>query len=213
MATKKIAPKAAQGKASKTAAKPVAKPASKPVAKKAQPVAEPASKVAAKKAGPVAKPVSKAAVKKAQPAAKPAPKASKQVDKPIAQPAAKPVKPVSSATASAGKKLCRIISYDKMTPEIKVLFEARYPEGYADAVMRYPKPSGECFYAVGLYTKEADYLIKVDVNVDMSALEEDYGSVEANMEEVEGDTSSENQGNPDVNDLADTLADETSEPV
>ena len=209
MATKKIAPKAAQGKASKTAAKPVAKPASKPVAKKAQPVAEPASKVAAKKAGPAAKPASKAAAKKAQPAAKPASKAAAKK----AQPAAKPVKPVSSATASAGKKLCRIISYDKMTPEIKVLFDARYPEGYADAVMRYPKPSGECFYAVGLYTKEADYLIKVDVNVDMSALEEDYGSVEANMEEVEGDTSSENQGNPDVNDLADTLADETSEPV
>ena len=130
----------------------------------------------------------------------PAPKATPQ-------PVAKPAVP-----ASAQKKICRIISYDKMTPEIKELFEERYPEGYADFVMRYPKPNGESFYAVGLYTPEADYLIKVDVNVDMG-IDEDYDSDMSGSDDVEGEESVGDKNSPDVNDLADSLADEVSDPM
>lgn len=223
----------APAKATAKSLKPVSKvsesvaKSTKPVAKATKPAAKVSVKAAAKSAKPVAKasnPVAKATkttaktpVKAATKSAKPEEKSSRPMAKPAHsesnQVAGKTPSRPAVATASAGKKLCRIISYDKMTPEIKALFDARYPDGYTDAVMRYPKPSGESFYAVGLYTKDADYLIKVDVDVDMSALDEDYGSEEANMEEVEGESSNDGQGSPDVNDLADSLADETSDPV
>lgn len=114
--------------------------------------------------------------------------------------------------AAPAKKLSRIISYDKMTPEIKALFDAKYPDGYADFVTRYPKPSGESFYAVSLYTDQADYLIKVDVDVDM-ALDVDYDVDETSSdEEVGSESLGDERGGPDVNDLADSLADEVSDP-
>ena len=96
-----------------------------------------------------------------------------------------------------------------MTPEIKALFDARYPEGYADFVNRYPKPNGECFYAVSLYGEDADYLIKVDVNVDLS-IDVDYDFSDSDNDDMGGDGMDEGKST-DVNDLADSLADDSSD--
>lgn len=119
--------------------------------------------------------------------------------------------PAGKASAEPKKKLCRIISFEKMSPEIKALFDARYPDGYSDFVNRYPKPNGDCFYAVSLYTDDADYLVKVDVDVDMS-LDVDYDFNEPSPDdEVPGEGVDDEKAAPDVNDLADSLADEPSD--
>ena len=91
-------------------------------------------------------------------------------------------------TTPAKKKLCRIISYEKMSPEVRALFDAKYADGYADYVNRYPKPNGESFYAVSLYTDEADYLIKVDVDVDLAYNVEDDVDEAANPEDEIGES-------------------------
>lgn len=121
------------------------------------------------------------------------------------------VETVAKEPSLPKKKLCRIISFDKMSPEIKALFESRYPDGYSDFVTRYPKPNGDSFYAVSLYTEDADYLVKVDVDVDMS-LDVDYDFNEPSPDdEVPGEGMDDEKAAPDVNDLADSLADEPSE--
>ena len=113
--------------------------------------------------------------------------------------------------APAKKKLCRIISYEKMSPEVRALFDAKYADGYADYVNRYPKPNGESFYAVSLYTDEADYLIKVDVDVDLAYNVEDDVDEAANPEDEIGEGMGDERNAPDVNDLADSIADDSSE--
>lgn len=114
-------------------------------------------------------------------------------------------------TTPAKKKLCRIISYEKMSPEVRALFDAKYADGYADYVNRYPKPNGESFYAVSLYTDEADYLIKVDVDVDLAYNVEDDVDEAANPEDEIGESMGDERNAPDVNDLADSIADDSSE--
>ena len=116
-----------------------------------------------------------------------------------------------AAGASAKKKLCRIISYEKMSPEVRALFESKYPDGYSDYVTRYPKPNGDSFYAVSLYTEEADYLIKVDVDVDLAYNVEDDADEAVNPEDEIGEGMGDERNAPDVNDLADSIADDSSE--
>ena len=117
-----------------------------------------------------------------------------------------------TGTMATKKKLCRIISYDKMSPEVRALFEAKYPDGYADFVNRYPKPNGESFYAVSLYTEDADYLIKVDVDVDLSiGVEDDVEDDAGGDDEIGGEALGDDRNSPDVNDLADSIADDSSE--
>lgn len=158
----------------------------------------------AAKAEKTVKTVKPAKLEKAEKPEKPVSNAS------VAETAAPEKGPVKKAVKPA-KKICRIISFEKMTPEIKALFDARYPDGYADYVNRYPKPSGESFYAVSLYTDDADYLVKVDVDVDLS-IDVDYDFPEpAPEDDVAADTMDEEKSSPDVNDLADSLADEPSE--
>ena len=98
-----------------------------------------------------------------------------------------------------------------MSPEVRALFESKYPDGYSDYVTRYPKPNGDSFYAVSLYTEEADYLIKVDVDVDLAYNVEDDADEAVNPEDEIGEGMGDERNSPDVNDLADSIADESSE--
>jgi hypothetical protein len=53
-----------------------------------------------------------------------------------------------------------------MTPELQEEVKAAYPAGFADYMMRIPKPNGEFFFAVPFETEEISYLVKIDVKID-----------------------------------------------
>ena len=69
---------------------------------------------------------------------------------------------------SAKKRL--VVSLKNMTPELQDEVKAAYPAGFADFMMRIPKPNGEFFFAVPFETEEISYLVKID---DASTEEED----------------------------------------
>ena len=72
---------------------------------------------------------------------------------------------------SAKKKL--VVSLKNMTPELQEEVKAAYPAGFADFMMRIPKPNGEFFFAVPFETEEISYLVKIDVKIDDASHEED----------------------------------------
>lgn len=61
-----------------------------------------------------------------------------------------------------------VISYEKMSDELAVVFNETFPtsQDVLDAVIKYPKPDGTSFYAVTLEVEDAIYLVKIDVKVD-----------------------------------------------
>ena len=72
---------------------------------------------------------------------------------------------------SAKKRL--VVSLKNMTPELQEEVKAAYPAGFADFMMRIPKPNGEFFFAVPFETEEISYLVKIDVKIDDASTEEE----------------------------------------
>ena len=71
-----------------------------------------------------------------------------------------------------------VVSYEKMSEELKKVFLEKYPKGYNDYLndlVKYPKPDGTSFYAVTLEIPDAIYLVKVKVRTD------DYEDVEKDL--------------------------------
>lgn len=79
-----------------------------------------------------------------------------------------------------------IVSYNKIDNGLKKALFEKYPEGYANYVIRYPKPSGEIFFAVPLETSDVNYLIKVEVKIDNLITEEDFDKHFGDIAEVDG---------------------------
>jgi hypothetical protein len=78
-----------------------------------------------------------------------------------------------------------IVSYNKIDDSLKLELIKKYPEGYANYVHRYPKPNGECFYAVPLDVDDMHYLIKVEVKVDNIITEDDFDKHFGDISEVD----------------------------
>lgn len=72
---------------------------------------------------------------------------------------------------SAKKRL--VVSLNNMTPELQEEVKAAYPAGFADYMMRIPKPNGEFFFAVPFETEDISYLVKIDVKIDDASHEEE----------------------------------------
>ena len=69
----------------------------------------------------------------------------------------------------ADNKKRHVISYEKMSEELKEVFSEKYPRGYNDYLtdlVKYPKPDGTSFYAVTLEIPDAIYLVKINVKED-----------------------------------------------
>jgi len=84
-----------------------------------------------------------------------------------------------------------IVSYEKMSEELQILFKEKYPRGYADYMedlMTVDKPDGTSFTAVSVSTEDAVYLIKMPVRVD------GYDDAEKDIFDEEGSDSEENGG-------------------
>jgi len=87
-----------------------------------------------------------------------------------------------------------IVSYEKMSEELQMLFKEKYPRGYADYMedlMTFEKPDGSSFTAVSISADDAMYLIKMPVKVD------GYDDAEKDIFDGE-DTDSEDNGGDDV---------------
>ncbi len=62
------------------------------------------------------------------------------------------------------ERIRKLISYKKMSPEIKALYKTNYPNGYSDDdVQRVNKSGDETLFVLPLESGDATYLIKVDI--------------------------------------------------
>lgn len=62
-----------------------------------------------------------------------------------------------------------IVSYENMSGELAAAFAQKYPKGFSDFfpdLVKYPRPDGTSFYAVTIETPDAEYLVKIKVDVD-----------------------------------------------
>jgi hypothetical protein len=61
----------------------------------------------------------------------------------------------------------RIIkNIDNITDEIKEAIRKKYPDGWANHVLRINKGNNQFFHAINVDTEDASYMIKVNVKVD-----------------------------------------------
>ena len=92
---------------------------------------------------------------------------------------------------SAKKRL--VTSFNNLSPELQDAVKAAYPLGFADYMMRIPKPNGEFFFAVPYETDEISYLVKIDVKIDDASHEEEdkdyYDDDLKGADELANDTS------------------------
>ncbi|MDR0763918.1 MAG: hypothetical protein LBF01_05425 [Bacteroidales bacterium] len=108
-----------------------------------------------------------------------------------------PSSPITPPKNSKGK-LCRIVSYEKLEPKVKKQFDIKFDDGYEELIERFTRKSGEYFYAVRFETEDTEYLVKVDVDLDLVGYEEDDIVVKSNddvdvsaIENTVADTSSD----------------------
>jgi phosphoribosylaminoimidazole (AIR) synthetase len=79
----------------------------------------------------------------------------------------------------------RIVSFNKMEPELVNLVRKTFPLGYEEMVKLFNLGVGRSFYAFDLITEECNYLIKVDASVDFSMFWND--NEEAKNEDADSD--------------------------
>ena len=61
-----------------------------------------------------------------------------------------------------------IVSFKKLEPELKDLVNKSYPYGFEDAIKSYTLGPDKRFYAFPLSTEDCNYLVKIDVDYDLS---------------------------------------------
>jgi hypothetical protein len=59
-----------------------------------------------------------------------------------------------------------IVHINNLAPELLEALKEKYPDGHQHHIFKVTKPNNDFFYAVTLDTKDASYLIKVDVKID-----------------------------------------------
>ncbi|HOY33040.1 MAG TPA: hypothetical protein PKW80_14265 [Bacteroidales bacterium] len=59
-----------------------------------------------------------------------------------------------------------IIHFNNISSEVLEAVQKKYPDGYQDHIFKVTKPNGDFFHAITIDTKDASYLIKVDVKID-----------------------------------------------
>lgn len=98
------------------------------------------------------------------------------------------------------KKL--IVSYEKLSDELKELFKEAYPDGYKDHLQRTEKPNGEPIFCAPLETEDTTYMVKFEVKIDSGFVEDEldkdmYGDED---KELEFDTLDAVDKDPDMTD-------------
>lgn len=83
--------------------------------------------------------------------------------------------------------------------------KAAHPAGFADVMMRIPKPNGEFFFAVPFETEEISYLVKIDVKIDDTDPDDDDKDIFGDEDDING--ADELSGNDAVDEISDGSAD------
>lgn len=71
------------------------------------------------------------------------------------------------------KKRNLVTAFNNLPADLQEAVKAFYPSGFSEAMIRVDKPNGDFFYAVPFETEEVAYLVKIDVKIDDSALDDD----------------------------------------
>lgn len=71
------------------------------------------------------------------------------------------------------KKRNLVTAFNNLPADLQESVKAFYPAGFSEAMIRVDKPNGDFFYAVPFETEEVAYLVKIDVKIDDSALDDD----------------------------------------
>ncbi|MEG1405441.1 MAG: hypothetical protein RSC34_02385 [Alistipes sp.] len=94
-----------------------------------------------------------------------------------------------------------VTSFRNLTPEMQDAVKQRYPQGFAEEMIRVDKPAGDFFYAVPFDTDEVAYLVKIDVKIDDKAQDEDdkdyYDDDIKGADELDDDSSSDSKEEDD----------------
>ena len=71
-----------------------------------------------------------------------------------------------------------IVSMDNLPEGVHEAIHRKYPNGYADFVIKVPKGSNDYFYAITVDTENASYLVKVNVKIDSVVDNDEKDTVE-----------------------------------
>ncbi|MBQ9473665.1 MAG: hypothetical protein IJU81_04585 [Bacteroidales bacterium] len=66
-----------------------------------------------------------------------------------------------------------IVSYKNLNDDLRALFKELYPDGYKDYLQRTVKPNGESIFTVPMETDDTCYLVKFDVKIDSTMIEDE----------------------------------------
>lgn len=91
-----------------------------------------------------------------------------------------------------------VINYNNLSDELLEKVKDKYPNGYAESMLRIDRGPGDFFYGIVLETEDTNYLIKINVTIDDGLEEED--DKEYYNDEIKG-----------VDDLTDTPDEESDE--
>ena len=75
-----------------------------------------------------------------------------------------------------------IVSMDNLPKGVPEAIRKKYPNGYADYVIKVPKVNNEFFYAITVDTESASYLVKVNVKIDSVVESDDKDPVDDDIE-------------------------------
>ncbi|MBQ1225425.1 MAG: hypothetical protein IIW38_02355 [Alistipes sp.] len=104
---------------------------------------------------------------------------------------------------NAKKRL--VVSFNNLPAELQEALKAAHPAGFADVMMRIPKPNGEFFFAVPFETEEISYLVKIDVKIDDTDPDDDDKDIFGDEDDISG--ADELSGNDAVEEISDGSAD------
>ena len=95
-----------------------------------------------------------------------------------------------------------IVSINNLPDGILDAIQRKYPNGYADYVIKVPKGENDFFYAITVDTENASYLVKVNVKIDSVVENEEKDPVDDDIE-IDADDESLAEDPPDLDDLDD----------
>lgn len=104
---------------------------------------------------------------------------------------------------NAKKRL--VVSFNNLPAELQEAIKVAYPAGFADVMIRVPKPNGEFFFAVPFETEEISYLVKIDVKIDDTNPDDDDKDIFGDEEDIGG--TEELSGSDAVDEISDGSTD------
>ena len=104
---------------------------------------------------------------------------------------------------NAKKRL--VVSFNNLPAELQEALKVAHPAGFADVMMRIPKPNGEFFFAVPFETEEISYLVKIDVKIDDTNPDDDDKDIFGDEDDING--ADELSSNDAVDEISDGSAD------